>query len=134
MVEGVGDREATFGLRQIDLEDLTEVLATSEPGLDIVPDPRVTAPLLSPLQGLGQSNEPPLGGSDVLKDSPLLPFAQPFGQQDDDRSLDTPQDAARLKGKDLLFLVEGDGLHRGVCLGQEGPLARGGDGGHVVQA
>jgi hypothetical protein len=132
VVEGVGDHEATFGFGQIDLEDLTKVLATSEAGLDVVPDPRVAAPLFSPLQGLGQTSEPPLGRGDVLEDSSLLAFAQPFGQQDDDGSLDTPQDAARPKGKDLLFVVEGDGLHRGVCLGHEGPLARGGDGGHVV--
>ena len=78
-VEGVGDREATFGLRQIDLEGLAEVLATSEPGLDVVPDPRVAAPLFSPLQGLVQTSEPPLGRGDMLEDSSLLPFAQPGG-------------------------------------------------------
>ena len=79
VVEGVGDGEATFGFREIDLEDLAEVLAAPEAGLDVVPDPGVTAPLFSPLQGLVQTSEPPLGRGDVLKDSSLLPFAQPFG-------------------------------------------------------
>jgi hypothetical protein len=133
VVEGVGDRQAAFGLRQMDLEDLTEVLATSQSGLDVVPDPGEASPLLSPLQGLAQTSEPALGRGDVLEDSPLLAFAQAFGQQDDDRSLDTPQSASCPKGQDLLFVVEGDGLHQGVCLGHEGLLARGGDGGHVVQ-
>jgi hypothetical protein len=74
-VEGVGDGEATFGFCEVDLEDLPEVLATSQSGLDVVLDAGAAAPLLSPLQGLGQTSEPPLGGGDVLEDPFLLPLA-----------------------------------------------------------
>jgi hypothetical protein len=51
LVEGVGDGQTALGFGQVDLEDVAEVLAASEAGLDVVLDPGAAAPLFSSLEG-----------------------------------------------------------------------------------
>ena len=71
------------------------MLPPSEAGVDVVLDAGAIAPLLASLEGLLQPREPPLGGGDVLEDSPPLAFPQALRDKDDGRALCAPLGAFR---------------------------------------
>ena len=80
------------------------MLPPSEAGVDVVLDAGAIAPLLASLEGLLQPRQPPLGGGDVLEDSPLLALPQALGDKHDGRALCAPDGAKRAIGQYLCCL------------------------------